>query len=101
MPLRSSFRGARSASFDVQLHIRESITTIGSMDSGPAPKKAHLRCAIAHRRMTSLEAVQEQQKQGAAMSDLSAVKALVFDVFGTVVDWRTSLIADFTKWSER
>src|SRR3982074_31028 len=35
------------------------------------------------------------------MSDTSAVKALVFDVFGTVVDWRSSLIADFTKWSER
>ena len=34
------------------------------------------------------------------MSDVSAVKALVFDVFGTVVDWRTSLIADFTKWAE-
>jgi 2-haloacid dehalogenase len=34
------------------------------------------------------------------MADVSAVKALVFDVFGTVVDWRTSLIADFTKWSE-
>ena len=34
------------------------------------------------------------------MSDISAVKALVFDVFGTVVDWRSSLIADFTKWSE-
>ena len=34
------------------------------------------------------------------MSDISAVKALVFDVFGTVVDWRTSLIADFTKWGE-
>ena len=33
------------------------------------------------------------------MSDLSAVKALVFDVFGTVVDWRTSLINDFTTWS--
>jgi 2-haloacid dehalogenase len=28
------------------------------------------------------------------------VKALVFDVFGTVVDWRSSLIADFTKWSQ-
>jgi len=28
-----------------------------------------------------------------------AVKALVFDVFGTVVDWRGSLIADFTRWS--
>src|SRR5205814_9653400 len=36
----------------------------------------------------------------AAMSDISAVKALVFDVFGTVVDWRSSLIADFTKWGE-
>src|ERR1700750_2069713 len=34
------------------------------------------------------------------MADLSAVKALVFDVFGTVVDWRTSLIDDFTKWSK-
>ncbi len=27
-----------------------------------------------------------------------AVKALVFDVFGTVVDWRGSLIADFARW---
>jgi 2-haloacid dehalogenase len=35
------------------------------------------------------------------MSDLSMIKALVFDVFGTVVDWRSSLIADFTAWSER
>src|ERR1700760_2343495 len=35
------------------------------------------------------------------MSDLTGVKALVFDVFGTVVDWRTSLINDFTAWSER
>jgi 2-haloacid dehalogenase len=34
------------------------------------------------------------------MSDISAVKALVFDVFGTVVDWRTSLIADFTRWGD-
>ena len=33
------------------------------------------------------------------MSDVSEVKALVFDVFGTVVDWRTSLISDFTRWS--
>jgi hypothetical protein len=33
------------------------------------------------------------------MSDISQVKALVFDVFGTCVDWRTSLINDFTKWS--
>ncbi|MGJ5041334.1 MULTISPECIES: haloacid dehalogenase type II [unclassified Bradyrhizobium] len=34
------------------------------------------------------------------MPDLSMVKALVFDVFGTVVDWRTSLINDFTAWSK-
>lgn len=26
-------------------------------------------------------------------------KALIFDVFGTVVDWRSSLVADFTAWS--
>jgi 2-haloacid dehalogenase len=30
--------------------------------------------------------------------DLSAVKALVFDVFGTVVDWRSSIIADLTAF---
>jgi 2-haloacid dehalogenase len=28
------------------------------------------------------------------------VKALLFDVFGTVVDWRTSLIDNFTAWSK-
>src|SRR5262249_13888553 len=37
-------------------------------------------------------------ERGSLMSDLSAVKALVFDVFGTVVDWRASLISDFTWW---
>ena len=30
----------------------------------------------------------------------STVKALLFDVFGTVVDWRSSLIADLTAWSK-
>src|SRR3978361_684211 len=34
------------------------------------------------------------------MSDISAVKALVFDVVGTGGDGPSSLIADFTKWSE-
>ena len=28
------------------------------------------------------------------------VKALLFDTFGTLVDWRGSLIADFTAWGE-
>lgn len=35
------------------------------------------------------------------MSDadvISNVRALVFDVFGTVVDWRSSLIADLGQW---
>lgn len=27
-------------------------------------------------------------------------KALLFDTFGTVVDWRTSLIGDFTHWGQ-
>ena len=29
-----------------------------------------------------------------------AVKALLFDVFGTVVDWRTSLIDELSHWAE-
>ncbi len=32
------------------------------------------------------------------MAGTSEIKALVFDVFGTVVDWRSSLIADFTVY---
>lgn len=28
------------------------------------------------------------------------VKALLFDTFGTVVDWRGSLIANFTQWAQ-
>ncbi len=32
------------------------------------------------------------------MTDTSNVKALVFDVFGTVVDWRSSLIVDLSTW---
>lgn len=31
---------------------------------------------------------------------MSEIKALVFDVFGTVVDWRTSLIDNFTAWAK-
>lgn len=30
----------------------------------------------------------------------SEIKAIVFDTFGTVVDWRGSIIADLTAWSE-
>lgn len=31
---------------------------------------------------------------------MADVKALLFDTFGTVVDWRGSLIAEFTGWGE-
>ncbi|MGM4988023.1 haloacid dehalogenase type II [Tardiphaga sp. 841_E9_N1_2] len=34
------------------------------------------------------------------MSETDNVKALVFDVFGTVVDWRSSLIADCTAFGK-
>jgi 2-haloacid dehalogenase len=40
----------------------------------------------------------------ASMTDEIArreVKALVFDVFGTVVDWRTSLIDELTQWAQQ
>lgn len=33
-------------------------------------------------------------------TDVSRVKALVFDVFGTVVDWRTSLISELSWWGD-
>ena len=32
------------------------------------------------------------------MPNPSDVKALVFDVFGTVVDWRTSIARDLTSF---
>src|SRR5262245_21496340 len=65
------------------------------------------QCAIAHcgtsrfRVRRWRDAPERQRRKGARMSDVSGVKALVFDVFGTCVDWRTSLINDFTKWSEK
>lgn len=35
------------------------------------------------------------------MPEAPDVKALVFDVFGTVVDWRTSLISDLSAWGRQ
>ena len=34
------------------------------------------------------------------MSEFSDIKALTFDVFGTVVDWRGSIIAEGERWGE-
>lgn len=33
--------------------------------------------------------------------DIEGIEALVFDVFGTVVDWRSSIIADLTGFAKR
>jgi 2-haloacid dehalogenase len=44
-----------------------------------------------------------RKKRVISMTDEIArrdVKALVFDVFGTVVDWRTSLIDELTQWGQ-
>jgi hypothetical protein len=35
-----------------------------------------------------------------AKGELANVKACVFDVFGTVVDWRSSVIAEATSWGK-
>lgn len=32
-------------------------------------------------------------------TELSTVKAIVFDTFGTVVDWRGSIIRDLSDWA--
>jgi hypothetical protein len=32
--------------------------------------------------------------------ELADVKACVFDIFGTVVDWRSSVIAEATSWGK-
>src|SRR5438874_13581720 len=70
----SSFRGVREA-------------------DEPGISRFRVRCCASPRN--------DEREQGESMSDISGVKALVFDVFGTCVDWRTSLIDDFTKWSEK
>ncbi len=36
----------------------------------------------------------------AVRSELASVKACVFDTFGTVVDWRSSIIAEATNWGK-
>ena len=34
------------------------------------------------------------------VTELANVKACVFDTFGTVVDWRSSVIAEATSWGQ-
>jgi hypothetical protein len=46
---------------------------------------------------SSVRAQQTAQSPTKLSPELANVKACVFDVFGTVVDWRTSVIADATR----
>src|SRR5262249_8852408 len=48
----------------------------------------------------SAEAARRQGAPGAT-ANVSAVKALVFDVFGTVVDWRSSVTAEVQELAKR
>jgi 2-haloacid dehalogenase len=32
--------------------------------------------------------------------ELANIKACVFDTFGTVVDWRRSVVAEATRWGK-
>jgi len=45
-------------------------------------------------------AQQSARGGGRANAALGTVKACVFDTFGTVVDWRSSVIAEATRWGE-
>ncbi len=47
-----------------------------------------------------VHAQQATRNQGVVNSELSNVKALVFDTFGTVVDWRSSVISEGMNWGK-
>ena len=53
--------------------------------------------------LSKLPAVLAQQARGGVQMvkpELANVKACVFDAFGTVVDWRSSMIAEATTWGK-
>ena len=45
-------------------------------------------------------AAASEPRPQAARPEAANVKALVFDTFGTVVDWRSSIIAEGTAWGK-
>jgi len=52
---------------------------------------------------SGLPAILAQQATGGAQrvkTELANVKACVFDIFGTVVDWRSSVIAEASSWGK-
>jgi 2-haloacid dehalogenase len=71
----------------------------------PARRRGFLAglAALAVRRVSLAgEPAQQQERDGqnARPARFLGVKALVFDVFGTVVDWRGSIIREGTQWGK-
>src|SRR5215469_11654148 len=59
--------------------------------------------SIATAVITEIRSARAQQTTGASQNvkpELANVKACVFDTFGTVVDWRSSVIAETTTWGK-
>jgi 2-haloacid dehalogenase len=59
--------------------------------------------SVAAAALSKLPAVLAQEATGGAQMvkrELANVKACVFDTFGTVVDWRSSVIAEATTWGK-
>lgn len=56
--------------------------------------------AISFSELDPVLAQQAKPNQRAVKPELANVKALVFDTFGTVVDWRSSIIAEGMTWGK-
>src|ERR1700704_6251331 len=56
--------------------------------------------AISLSELDPVLAQQAKRNQRAVKPELANVKALVFDTFGTVVDWRSSVIAEGMIWGK-
>ena len=56
--------------------------------------------AISFSELDPVLAQQAKPNQRAVKPELANVKALVFDTFGTVVDWRSSVIAEGRTWGK-
>ena len=56
--------------------------------------------AISFSELRPIHAQQAIRDRQEVKPELANVKALVFDIFGTVVDWRSSVIAEGTTWGK-
>jgi 2-haloacid dehalogenase len=56
--------------------------------------------AISFSELDPVLAQQARRNQRAAKPELANVKALVFDTFGSVVDWRSSVISEGMAWGK-